>query len=58
MRFLEIHELAEQRVVLGVADLGRIQLVVEPPGALDLGTQLRGARGQVSLMCHPTRIWN
>ncbi len=41
--FLKIHELAEQRVVLGVTDLRRILLVVEPVGALDLFAQLSGA---------------
>ncbi len=50
MRFLELHQLAKQRVVLGVADLRRVLDVIQPVGALDLRAQLGSAGGKVR--CH------
>ena len=44
MLLLEVLELAEQAVVLGVADLRRVLLVVEAVGALEARAQLGGAR--------------
>ena len=46
MRGLDVLELAEQRVLVGVADLRRVQLVVEPVGALDQVAQLGDACGR------------
>src|SRR3990172_12782916 len=48
MGFLKLDQLAEERVVFGVGDLGRVLLVVEPRGTVDLGAQLRNPGGHVS----------
>src|SRR3990172_10291974 len=48
MGFLKLDQLAEERVVFGVGDLGRVLLVVEPRGTVDLGAQLGNPGGNVS----------
>ena len=48
-RLLERDELAEQRVVVGVGELGRILLVVQAVGPLDVLGELRVAGSRLIL---------